>query len=191
MRPPALLSPRLCPPRKAPEEPKRKVELRSPWVLAFQRLRRDWASLVSALVILVIVIFALLAPLIAHLTGHGVNQQYPTTGLTPDGLPRAPSGRFLLGTDDLGRDLLVRIAYGAQISLLVGVLATALTVALGAVVGLISGYFTGIVDTVFARIMDVMLAIPFLLFAISLASVVSVSPLHFGPVTLGRGSPSS
>jgi oligopeptide/dipeptide ABC transporter ATP-binding protein len=180
----ALAVPR---PRKAPEEPKRKVELRSPWVLAFQRLRRDRASLVAAGVLLAIVIFAILAPLIAHLTGHGVNQQYPTIGLTPDGLPKAPSGRFLLGTDDLGRDLLVRIAYGAQISLLVGVLATALTVALGAVVGLISGYFTGVVDTVFARIMDVMLAIPFLLFAISLASVVSVSPLHIGPVTLGPG----
>jgi peptide/nickel transport system permease protein len=81
----------------------------------------------------------------------------------------------------------VRIAYGARISLLVGVLATAITVALGAVVGLISGYFTGVVDTVFARVMDVMLAIPFLLFAISLASVVSVSPLHFGPVKLGPG----
>jgi oligopeptide/dipeptide ABC transporter ATP-binding protein len=185
--PGSAVAPSVPRPRKAPEEPKRKVEMRSPWVLAFQRLRRDRASLVSAVVILMIVIFAILAPLIAHLTGHGVNQQYPTIGLTPDGLPRAPSGRFLLGTDDLGRDLLVRIAYGAQISLLVGVLATALTVALGAVVGLISGYFTGIVDTVFARIMDVMLAIPFLLFAISLASVVSVSPLHFGPVTLGPG----
>jgi len=185
--PGSAVAPSVPRPRRAPEEPKRKVEMRSPWVLAFQRLRRDRASLVSAVVILVIVIFAILAPLIAHLTGHGVNQQYPTIGLTPDGLPRAPSGRFLLGTDDLGRDLLVRIAYGAQISLLVGVLATALTVALGAVVGLISGYFTGIVDTVFARIMDVMLAIPFLLFAISLASVVSVSPLRFGPVTLGPG----
>jgi oligopeptide/dipeptide ABC transporter ATP-binding protein len=174
-------------PRRAPEEPKRQVALRSPWVLAFQRLRRDRASLVAAVVIVAIVIFAILAPLIAHLTGHGVNQQYPTIGLTPDGLPRAPSGRFLLGTDDLGRDLLVRIAYGARISLLVGVLATAITVALGAVVGLISGYFTGVVDTVFARVMDVMLAIPFLLFAISLASVVSVSPLHFGPVKLGPG----
>jgi oligopeptide/dipeptide ABC transporter ATP-binding protein len=180
-------SPAVPRPRQAPEEPKRQVALRSPWVLAFQRLRRDRASLVAAVVIVAIAIFAILAPLIAHLTGHPVNQQYPTTGLTPDGLPRPPSARYLLGTDDLGRDLLVRIAYGAQISLLVGVLATAITVILGAVVGLISGYFTGVVDTLFARVMDVMLAIPFLLFAISLASVVSVSPLHFGPVTFGPG----
>jgi oligopeptide/dipeptide ABC transporter ATP-binding protein len=165
----------------------RKVEMRSPWFLAYQRLRRDRASIVSLGVILAILLIALLAPVIAHLTGHGVLHQYPTIGLTPDGLPKPPSGTFLLGTDDLGRDLLVRIAYGARISLLVGVLATALTVLVGAVIGLISGYFIGLVDTVFARVMDVMLAIPFLLFAISLASVVSVSPLHVGPVTIGPG----
>jgi oligopeptide/dipeptide ABC transporter ATP-binding protein len=164
-----------------------KVELRSPWFLAYQRLRRDRASIVSASVILAIVLFALLAPVIAHLTGHGVDEQFPTIGLTPDGLPKPPSGTFLLGTDDLGRDLLVRVAYGARISLLVGVLATALTVFVGAIVGLISGYFSGLVDTIFARVMDVMLAIPFLLFAISLASVVSVTPLHIGPVTIGSG----
>jgi oligopeptide/dipeptide ABC transporter ATP-binding protein len=165
----------------------RQVVLRSPWSLAFQRLRRDRASIVAAVLILAIALFAILAPLIASLTGHGVNEQFPTTGLTPDGLPKPPSGLFLLGTDDLGRDLLVRLAYGAQISLLVGVLATALTVIVGAVVGLVAGYFSGLVDTVAARVMDVMLAIPFLLFAISLASVVAVTPLHFGPVTLGPG----
>jgi oligopeptide/dipeptide ABC transporter ATP-binding protein len=172
---------------QAKKEPQREVELRSPWSLAYQRLRRDRASIVAAGVILAITLFAIIAPVIAHLTGHGVDQQFSTIGLTPDGLPKAPSGRFLLGTDDLGRDLLVRLAYGARISLLVGVLATALTVAVGAVVGLVAGYFSGLVDTVFARVMDVMLAIPFLLFAISLASVVSVTPLHFGPVTLGPG----
>jgi oligopeptide/dipeptide ABC transporter ATP-binding protein len=165
----------------------RKVQMRSPWSLAFQRLRHDRASIIAAAVIVAIALFAILAPVIASLTGHGVLEQFPTIGLTPDGLPKPPSGTFLLGTDDLGRDLLVRLAYGAQISLLVGVLATALTVAVGAIVGLVSGYFVGVVDTIFARVMDVMLAIPFLLFAISLASVVSVTPLHFGPVTLGPG----
>jgi oligopeptide/dipeptide ABC transporter ATP-binding protein len=167
--------------------PGKKVEMRSPWRLAFERLRRDRASIVALGVIVTIALFAILAPVIAHLTGHGADTQYPSIGLTPDGLPKPPSGTFLLGTDDLGRDLLVRLAYGAQISLLVGVLATALTVIVGAVIGLISGYFSGIVDTFFARVMDVMLAIPFLLFAISLASVVSLTPLHFGPVTLGPG----
>jgi ABC-type dipeptide/oligopeptide/nickel transport system permease subunit len=165
------------------------IQGRSPWRLAFERLRRDRASVAAFGVIVAIALLAIFAPLIALLTGHGVDAQYPTIGLTPDGLPRPPSGTFLLGTDDLGRDLLVRIAYGARISLLVGVLATAITVTIGSLVGLISGYFGGPADTVLARVVDVMLAIPFLLFAISLASVVSVTPLHLGPVTLGQGIP--
>jgi peptide/nickel transport system permease protein len=165
------------------------VQGRSPWRLAFERLRRDRVSIAAFGVIVAVALLAIFAPLVALLTGHGVDAQYPTIGLTPDGLPRPPSATFLLGTDDLGRDLLVRIAYGARISLLVGVLATALTVTIGALVGLIAGYFGGLVDTVLARVVDVMLAIPFLLFAISLASVVSVTPLHFGPVTLGQGIP--
>ena len=69
----------------------------------------------------------------------------------------------------------------------VGVLATLLTVAIGALVGLAAGYFGRIVDTVLARVVDVMLSIPFLLFAISLASIVSVTPLHIGPIKLQQG----
>jgi peptide/nickel transport system permease protein len=153
-----------------PEGAKR-IEGRSPWRLAFERLRRDRAALVSMIVIVLIVVVAIIAPVFKHLTGHPPNQQYFDTGLTPDGLPRGPNGTFVLGTDDLGRDILVRLAYGARISLLVGVVATFLTVAIGTIVGLAAGYFGKIVDTILARLIDVMLSIPFLLFAISLASV--------------------
>jgi peptide/nickel transport system permease protein len=111
------------------------------------------------------------------LTGHGVDTQYRATGLTPDGLPKPPSHEFWLGTDDLGRDILVRIAYGARISLLVGVVATALTVVVGVVVGLAAGYFGGFVDTLLARAVDVVLSFPFLLFAISLVSLTGPSLL--------------
>ena len=149
----------------------KKIEGRSPWRLAFERLRRDKAALISMVVIVLIVVIAIIAPVFKHLTGHPPNQQYFDTGLTPDGLPRGPNGTFVLGTDDLGRDILVRLAYGARISLLVGVVATFLTVAIGTIVGLAAGYFGKIVDTILARLIDVMLSIPFLLFAISLASV--------------------
>ena len=145
---------------------------RSPWRVALDRLVHDRAAIVSGGAIVVIALVAICAPAIAALTGHGVNDQYPVTGLTPDGLPRPPSGTFLLGTDDLGRDLLVRIAYGTRISLLVGVVATLITVAIGSVVGMIAGFFGGLIDSVLARAVDVMLSIPFLLFAISLASIV-------------------
>jgi ABC-type dipeptide/oligopeptide/nickel transport system permease subunit len=162
---------------------------RSPSRLALDRLLHDPSAIASASAIVVIALVAIFAPAIAGLTGHGVYEQYPVTGLTPDGLPRPPSSTFLLGTDDLGRDLMVRIAYGTRISLLVGVVATLITVTIGSVVGMIAGFFGGMVDSVLSRAVDVMLSIPFLLFAISLASIVSVTPLHIGPFTLGQGVP--
>src|SRR5207237_6441 len=151
------------------------IEGRSPWRLAWDRLRRDRVAIVSATVIVLIALFAILAPLIAHLTGHGPNAQYLDTGLTPEGLPRGPSSTFLLGTDDLGRDVLVRVAYGAQTSLLAGVVASSLAVLVGVVVGLTAGYFGGAADTFLSRFMDVILSFPFLLFAIALVSIVGPS----------------
>ena len=159
----------------AVEAEKTRIEGRSPWQLAWQRLRRDRVAMVSLVVIVLIVLMAVFAPLFAVFTGHPVNTQYRQTGLTPEGLPRAPSGQFLLGTDDLGRDILVRIAYGARISLLVGVVATALTVAIGVVVGLAAGFLGGVVDTVLARLIDVVLSVPFLLVAIALVSITGPS----------------
>ncbi len=153
----------------------RKIEGRSPWRLAMERLRRDRAAMLSVGVIALIVLVAIFAPVFASLTGHGVYQQFNTIGRTPEGQPLGPNSRFLLGTDALGRDILVRIAYGARISLFVGVVATALTVAVATVVGLAAGYFGKIVDTVLTRLMDVLLAFPFLLLAIALVSVFSPS----------------
>lgn len=154
-----------------PLEPARFIEGRSTWQLAWARLRKDKAAIASAVVILLIILMAIFAPVLASITGHGVNQQFRTTGLRPDGLPVGPNSTFLLGTDDLGRDLLVRIAYGARVSLFVGVVATLFTCAIGAVLGLAAGYFGGIVDSLIARLVDVVLSLPFLLFAISLVSV--------------------
>jgi peptide/nickel transport system permease protein len=82
-----------------------------------------------------------------------------------------PNGTFWFGADDLGRDILVRIAYGARISLGVGVAATLLTEAIGVVVGLAAGFFRGAVDTVLARFVDVILSVPFFLVAIALVSI--------------------
>jgi ABC-type dipeptide/oligopeptide/nickel transport system permease subunit len=154
-----------------------------------QRLRHDRAAMISLAVIIVIAVVAIFAPVVAAITGHGVYQQFrgpqPPVGLSATGQPVGPSPAFLLGTDDQGRDILVRVAYGARISLFVGVVATALTVTIGTVVGLAAGYFGKIVDTVLARLMDWLLAVPFLLLAISLASVTMVHPI--GP--LGPGLP--
>jgi peptide/nickel transport system permease protein len=147
------------------------IEGRDPWRLAWDRLRRDPAAVGSAVVIVLLAAAALAAPAIAHAVGHGPNDQYPNLGLTTSGLPVGPSRHFLLGTDNLGRDLLVRIVYGARISLMVGLVATLLATVAGVVVGLVAGYFGGVVDVVLARFMDVVLSFPYLLFAIALVSV--------------------
>src|SRR5690348_2096514 len=91
----------------APEA--RKIEGRSPWKLAFERLRKDRASMISLVVIVLVVAFAVLAPVVASVTGHGVREQFRDDGLSIEGLPVGPGGKFLLGTDFLGRDVLVRI----------------------------------------------------------------------------------
>ncbi|MEU4195263.1 ABC transporter permease [Kribbella sp. NPDC026611] len=156
------------------DEP-RAIEGRSPFVLAIRRLRKDKVAMISLAVIVLIVLMAIFAPVFTAITGHPPNEQYRDIGLTPDGLPRGPNGTFWLGTDDLGRDVLVRIAYGARVSLLVGVIATAITVVIGVVLGLAAGFLGGITDTVLARLIDVVLSVPFLLVAIALVSVTGPS----------------
>jgi peptide/nickel transport system permease protein len=164
-------------------EAQQKIEGKGPLVLAWRRLRRDRAAMVALGGIVFIVALAIFAPLVATITGHGNLEQFRTTGLDAAGTPVAPNGTFWFGTDDQGRDLLVRVAYGARISLFVGVVATAVTVLGGTVIGLAAGYFGKIVDSILARFMDWLLAVPFLLFAISLFSVVQVHPI--GPIKPG------
>jgi ABC-type dipeptide/oligopeptide/nickel transport system permease subunit len=149
----------------------KKIEGRSPWRLAYERLRHDRAAKIALATILVIVLLALLAPVFAKILGHGPNQQFIDIGENANGGPVPPSSTFWLGTDNNGRDLFIRTLYGARISLIVGVLATGISVVLGVVLGLAAGYIGGFVDTVIARLIDVMLSIPFLILAISIAYI--------------------
>jgi peptide/nickel transport system permease protein len=160
----------------APDGPEGEaIEGRSPWLLGWQRLRRDRVAMISLVIIVLIVLMAIFAPLATAVTGHPPNEQYRTFGLTADGLPKGPTSQFWLGTDDLGRDIFVRIAYGARVSLLVGVVATSIAVVIGVIVGLAAGFFGGIVDTVLARFVDIALTVPFLLVAIALVSITGPS----------------
>ena len=156
-------------------EPKQEIAGRSPWLLALRRLRQDKASMISFAVIILLVLVALMAPLVAHWTGYAFDYQDRKYGLDRNGLPYGPNGRHWFGTDSLGRDMLVRTLYGARVSLLVGVVATAIATAAGVVIGLLSGYYGGPVDTVLARFIDVVLSFPYLIFAIALVAVVGPS----------------
>ena len=152
-----------------------RIEGRTPLRLVLARLRTDRVALASVAVILLIVALAIAAPLIAGITGHGPIDTNVDGGTDANGQPLPPgSAGYLLGTDNLGRDILVRIAYGARISLLVGVLATAIATVVEVVIGLVAGYFGGWIDSILARLMDVVLSFPYVLFAIVLVSV-------FGP----------
>lgn len=151
------------------------IRARGPWQLVVARLRTDRAAVLSVVAIVLIVAIAVAAPLIAQLVGHGPITQYRETGLSPAGIPVAPGRAFLFGTDDLGRDVLVRVVYGTRISLLAGVVSSLIAVLIGVVIGLTAGYFGGAVDTALSRLMDIVLSLPVLVFAIALVAVIGPS----------------
>ncbi|WP_242895156.1 ABC transporter permease [Actinomadura litoris] len=153
----------------------RRVRGRSPAQLAWARFRRDRAAVAALALIGLITLFAVLAPLWARWSGHPYGATFPETGLDADGQPRGPGAEFWLGADQLGRDVFVRAAYGARISLLVGVLAALLASVAGTVAGMLAGYVGGVLDTLLARLMDMTLALPYLLVAITLATTFQIS----------------
>jgi peptide/nickel transport system permease protein len=144
---------------------------------AWRRLRRDRVAMLGAILIGLISLSALFAPLLAP---HDPTEQY-TEGLTLDGQPLPStlitdgSLRFPLGTDPNGRDLLSRILYGARVSLIVGVLANALAVALGTLIGAVAGYFGNPLETLLMRFTDTMMAFPTLLLAMTLTAILKPS----------------
>ncbi|WP_395858563.1 ABC transporter permease [Affinibrenneria salicis] len=129
-------------------------------------LRRPMLCL-SVLFIVLVVIAALFAPWCAPFDPA---EQF-AEGLSLEGAPLPPGGTFWLGTDLLGRDLLSRLIFGARTSLLVGVLANGMAVAIGVLVGLIAGYLQGPLGSLLMRFTDLMMAFPALLLAIALAAI--------------------
>ncbi len=126
--------------------------------------RERYLAWVGGSMILLLVVVALAAPWLAPFD--------PLRAVADSfGDPFPPQARFVLGTDELGRDVLSRLLYGARISLLIAVVATSLTLVAGVTVGLCAGYFGGWVDTTLMRITDVVLSFPALLLAIALAAL--------------------
>jgi len=146
--------------------------------------------------VMMLLVMALAAPV---LTGLGLLQdpmQQLADGLDDDGLPIPPGDRFLLGTDQLGRDVLARLVHGTRISLFVGIVAMLTAVIVGVTVGLIAGYRGGWLNTVLMRGTDVMMTIPGLLLAIAFAGLMDGRVIHLHPdsvdwhvldITLKRG----
>ena len=160
------------------------IEGRSPFRLALARLRTDRMAMVALGMIVLMALVAIFAPVVSALAGHNPYNPDLVNGTNSFGQPYGPGqGGFILGSDNVGRDVLVRIAYGAQISLLVGVLATLIATIGGTILGLVSGFFGGWIDAVLARLMDTVLSFPYVLLAIVLAAVFGASlPLTIGVI---------
>jgi peptide/nickel transport system permease protein len=131
------------------------------------RLARRKLALFGVVIIVLVAVLAAAAPLVAP---YDPAEQI-FDGLTLEGAPLPPNPEFLLGTDLLGRDLLSRLIHGARTSLVIGVVANGIAVAIGALVGIVAGFFRGFVGMVLMRFTDLMMAFPALLLAIVLAAL--------------------
>jgi peptide/nickel transport system permease protein len=126
-------------------------------------------AVAGLIVVLVFVVAAIFAPLVAP---------YPPSKTDFDALLAHPSRDHLLGTDELGRDNLSRIIWGARASMQAGFLATVLAMVIAVPIGIVAGYYRGWIDPVIARLTDVLLAFPFLILAVGLAAILGPSLLN-------------
>ena len=146
--------------------PTREPKPVGPFRRQMRRFARNKPAIVGAVLVGLFLVLALLAPLIAPA------DPFKTSFLT---IRKAPSALYWLGTDDLGRDILSRMLYGARASLMAGVVSVAIAALVGVPIGLIAGFYGGIVDGVISRMIEALLAIPFLILAIALAAFLGPS----------------
>lgn len=138
---------------------------------ALRRLRRNPVAIIGAVMIAAFILIAIFAPLIAPFEPNA----FPGRGtVTPTNIP-GPSSEHWFGLDNLGRDEFSRVVFGARQSLLVGVVAMLLGLAGGMLLGLIAGGFGGWVDNAVMRVVDIVLSVPGLVFAIAIAAVLGPS----------------
>ena len=143
-----------------------------------KRLARRPFALLGFAVAAIFILAAIFAPWVAP---------YSASATDFNAVLAKPSWDHLLGTDELGRDILSRIIWGARASIQAGVLATCLAMAIGVPIGLVAGYYRGWIDPVISRVTDVVLAFPFLILAVGLAAIMGPSLLN-ATIALGVGA---
>jgi len=143
-----------------------------PAVEVWHHFRRNYGAVAGLFVILFIVFVAVFADVVAP---HSPIEQYRDAFLTPPAWVEGGTTRFLLGTDDVGRDILSRLIYGARYSLFIGLLVVSLSLTTGIVLGLVAGFFPGVTGDLIMRLMDIMLALPSLLLAIVIVAILGPS----------------
>ncbi len=138
----------------------------NPWARAWRRLRRRKGAMVALAVVVLFIAMAVLAPLIAPYDPIKTNFML---------VRKPPSWLHWFGTDEVGRDVLSRVVWGARASLSAGLVSVGIALGVGVPLGLLAGYAGGWVDTILSRLVDAMLAIPFLILAIALSAFLGPS----------------
>jgi peptide/nickel transport system permease protein len=183
---------------------------RSPWYLAWRRLRRNYVAFGFLFVFVVMVVMCALAPLYAdHVAGTGPDtnhvtesvkvgdKQVPVIGLNTGGRIGVTilgptwwhaGGKFVLGADSNGRDVAVRLLYGGITSLKVGIGSALICTFLSVVLALLAGFYGGWIDWVITRFFDLIWAFPVILLAIALGSALAINGVNWGPIHVSSGS---
>jgi peptide/nickel transport system permease protein len=196
----------------AAEEPEA-IRGRSPWYLAWRRLRRNYTAFFFLSLFILMVVACALAPVYAkHVAGTGPNQNHILETVKVNGkavpvvsaggvingklvasIPIGPTwfsagGKFVLGADQNGRDVAVRLLYGGRTSLFVGIVSSIICVFFAVILALVAAYYGGWGDFTITRFFDLMYAFPVILLAIALGSALSINGFHHFGLNVQSGS---
>jgi peptide/nickel transport system permease protein len=197
----------------AAEESGAVIRGRSPWYLAWRRLRRNYVAFAFLGLFILIVAACIAAPLYAHhvahsdqnsehvvgtITVHGkkldiVSQGGVLNGKLVASTPIGPQwfaagGKYVLGADQLGRDIAVRLLYGGRTSLFVGIVSSLICVAVATFLALLAGFYGGWLDFVITRFFDLFYAFPVILLGIALGAALAINGIHWGPIEVNSGN---
>jgi peptide/nickel transport system permease protein len=175
-----------------------------PWRLGLRRLRRNKTALAFGFLFVLLVAACLAAPLYAEHVAHTTptenhlsdtitvdGEQKNVVGL--DGVPIGPQwlkadGKFVLGADPNGRDIMVRLLYGGRNSLMIGVAAALMTTILSVILGVLAGYFRGWSDTAIRSVLDILWSFPVVILGVALGVALALGGLQIGPIKLAGDS---
>jgi peptide/nickel transport system permease protein len=197
----------------ASEESGAVIQGRSPWYLAWRRLRRNYVAFAFLALFVLIVLACVLAPVYAHNVAHtGPNNTHVLDRITVHGqqidvvskggvlggklvasTPIGPQwfaagGKYVLGADTLGRDIAVRMLYGGRTSLIVGIVSSLICVVVATILALLAGFYGGWLDFVITRFFDLFYAFPVILLGIALGAALAINGIHWGPIKLASGN---
>ena len=175
-----------------------------PWKLGLRRLRRNRVALFFGALFVVLVVSCAAAPLWADKVAKtGVNTNHLSDTITIDGkeknvvgldgVPIGPQwwkadGKFFLGADRNGRDIMVRLLYGGRNSLEIGILAAVITTIFSIILGVVAGYFRGVPDAVIRSLLDILWSFPVIILGVALGVALALGGLKLGPITISGDS---